>query len=220
MPRPATRGHRSKTPMMTTMPATTTPARSALDRRSSSVLTRFSTSYRWASSPPSDTSWTRTTRSSSRWMSGWAKRKTRNSTTAQMTSARPCCSSQVTIAGRYHDAAPSSGGPAAARTGPPGGHSSRARRRRVEWMTSTGTAQSPTWYGSSDGHGRKMSWRMSWMPPLMSPADVVRVVRLHRGRPARGTGRGSGPGTQERSAPPGLRCRSVMSTVDPAGTWQ
>ncbi len=27
----------------------------------------------------------------------------------------------------------------------------------------------PTWYGSRDGHGRKMSWRMSWMPPLMSP---------------------------------------------------
>ena len=27
----------------------------------------------------------------------------------------------------------------------------------------------PTRYGSSDGHGRKTSWRMSSIPPLMSP---------------------------------------------------
>ena len=43
-------------------------------------------------------------------------------------------------------------------TPPPGGVDDEQRYR-----------PSPTRYGSSDGQGRKMSWRMSWMPPLMSP---------------------------------------------------
>ena len=43
-------------------------------------------------------------------------------------------------------------------TPPPGGVDDEQRYR-----------PGPAWYGSSDGTGRKSSWRMSVMPALMSP---------------------------------------------------
>ena len=100
----------------------------------------------------------------------------------------------------------------AARAGAPSGRRAarpcRGRRRRAASTTSRGRGPSPTRYGSSDGHGRKTSWRMSSMPAVDVAADVVRVVRLHRGRPVRRAG-------QDPVAEPGREALDLG--LDPVG---
>ena len=92
--------------------------------------------------------------------------------------------------------------------------SSRGRRRPAAPTTSTGTAPSPRRYGSSDGHGRNTSWRMSWMPPLMSPpTSFASYASDWAGeRVARARIRSRNPGAKRSTW---ASIRSVMSTVDP-----
>ena len=106
------------------------------------------------------------------------------------------------------------------RTAPRASRSCRGRRRRAAWTTSTGRAPAPTRYGSA-----RRPWPEDELADVLDAAvdvaaDVVRVVRLHRGRVRASPGRGSGRGSPGANRSTWASMRSVMSTSEPAGTWQ
>ena len=100
------------------------------------------------------------------------------------------------------------------------GRTCRARHRRAASTPSTGTgAGSASGTGGRRARGRRSSCSPPCEPPAMSPPTMFGLWASYQaggGRAGRGRRRGS-PG---RSARSGASMASVMSTVEPLGTWQ